>query len=289
MRTVFFFLLTTFLLPVPVQAWALTLVDDSDIELRLDRPVVRVISLSPHLTELMYAVGAADRLVATVRGSDFPAEAAEVAQIGDAAGLDFERIVHLRPDVVLAWGSGNRPVDIARLRSLGLRVVVMEPQRLEDISRHLRLLGDLTGRVGQAQAVAQEFEQRVDALRARYAGRSPVRVMFEIWHRPLFTVNANHIISKVLALCAAQNIFADLPRLAGEVSVEQVLLLDPDVIVVGSEAEDAGIRNWTEYSYLKAVRGGNVFTVSADLITRQTPRIVDAAERMCAGVDKARH
>ena len=165
----------------------------------------------------------------------------------------------------------------------------MEPQRLKDISRHLRLLGNLTGRVGQAQAVAHEFEQRVDALRARYAGRSPVRVMFEIWHRPLFTVNANHIISKVLALCAAQNIFADLPRLAGEVSVEQVLLLDPDVIVVGSEAEDGGIRNWTQYSYLKAARGGNVFAVSADLITRQTPRIVDAAERMCAGVDKARH
>ncbi len=289
MRTVFFFLLTPFLLSVTAPAWALTLVDDSAIELRLDQPAARVISLSPHLTELLYAVGAGDRLVGTLRGSDFPAEAAEIAQIGDAAGLDFERIVHLRPDVVLAWGSGNRPVDLARLRSLGLRVMVMEPQRLKDISRHLRLLGDLTGRVGQAQAVAQEFEQRVDALTARYAGRSPVRVMFEIWHRPLFTVNANHVISKVLALCAAQNIFADLPRLAGEVSVEQVLLLDPDVIVVGSEAEDGGIQHWMEYSYLKAARGGNVFTVSADLITRQTPRIVDAAERICAGVDKARH
>ena len=289
MRTVFFFLLTSFLLPVTVPALALTLVDDSAIELRLDQPAARVISLSPHLTELMYAVGAGGRLVGTVRGSDFPAEAAEIAQIGDAAGLDFERIVNSRPDVVLAWGSGNRPVDLARLRRLGLRVLVMEPQRLEDISRHLRLLGDLTGRVGQAQAVAREFEQRVDALKARYVGRSPVRVMFEIWHRPLFTVNADHVISKVLALCAAQNIFADLPRLAGEVSVEQVLLLDPDVIVVGSEAEDAGIRNWTVYSYLKAARGGNVFSVSADLITRQTPRIIDAAERMCAGVDKARH
>ena len=288
MRAIFFFLLSAFLLPAS-PALALTLVDDSNIELRLNQPAARVISLSPHLAELMYAVGAGDRLVGTVRDSDFPAEAAEIAQIGDAAGLDFERIVHLRPDVVLAWGSGNRSVDVARLRSLGLRVLVMEPQRLKDISRHLRLLGDLTGRIKQAQAAAQAFEQRLDALSARYANRAPVRVMFEIWHRPLFTVNANHIISKVLALCAAQNIFANLPRLAGEISVEQVLLLDPDVIVVGSEAEDAGIRNWTQYSYLKAARGGNVFTVSADLITRQTPRIVDAAERICAGVDKARH
>ena len=269
-------------------ASALTVMDDVGIELRLDRPAQRVISLSPHLTELMYSIGAGDRLAGVARGSDFPAEAAALAEIGDAAGLDFERIVHLRPDLVLAWGSGNRSVDIARLRSLGLRVLVLEPQRLEDIPRHLRLLGDLTDLGEQAQAVAREFERRVEALRDRYAGRASVRVLFEIWHRPLFTVNGDHIISKVLGLCAGQNIFAGLPRLAGEVAMEQVLLLDPDAIVVGSEADDAGVKNWVEFSYLKAVRTGNVFTVSADLITRQTPRIVEAAERLCAGLDKAR-
>jgi iron complex transport system substrate-binding protein len=264
-------------------------VDDSGVELRLDAPAQRVISLSPHLTELMYSIGAGDRLVGAVRGSNFPLEAAGIPEIGDASGLDFERILRSRPDFVLAWGSGNRPVDIARLRALGLRVLVLEPQRLEDIPRHLRLLGDLTGLGRQAQTVARGLEGRVDALRGRYAGRAPVRVLFEIWHRPLFTVNGDHIISKVLGLCAAQNIFADLPRLAGEVSMEQVLVMDPDAIVVGSEADDAAVNNWMEFAYLKAVRTGNVFAVSADLITRQTPRIADAAERMCAGIDKVRH
>ena len=129
---------------------------------------------------------------------------------------------------------------------------------------------------------------RVTITRAA-SGRASVRVLFEIWHRPLFTVNGDHIISKVLGLCAGQNIFAGLPRLAGEVAMEQVLLLDPGAIVIGSEADDAGVKNWVEFSYLKAVRTGNVFTVSADLITRQTPRIVEAAERLCAGLDKARH
>ena len=288
MRTVLLFLLAAFLLPLPVPTSALTVVDDSGIELRFERPAQRVISLSPHLTELMFSIGAGDRVVGTVRGSDFPAEAAEIPEIGDSAGLDFERIMHSRPDVVLAWGSGNRSVDIVRLRALGLRVLVLEPQRLEDIARHLRLLGDVTGSGGQAQAVAREFDRRLDALRDRYAGRTQVRVLFEIWHRPLFTVNGDHIISKVLGLCAGQNIFSGLPRLAGEVSLEQVLVLDPDVIVVGSEAGDAGVNTWTEFSYLKAVRTGSVFAVSADLITRQTPRIVDAAERMCADLDKAR-
>lgn len=263
--------------------------DDVGVELRLDKPVQRVVSLSPHLTELMYSIGAGDRLAGVVRGSDFPAEATALPEIGDASGLDFERIVRARPDLVLAWGSGNRSVDIVRLRALGLRVLVLEPQRLEDIPRHLRLLGDLTGLRGQAQAVAQEFEIRIDALRNRYAGRASVRVLFEIWHRPLFTVNGDHIISKVLELCAGRNVFTDLAQLAGEVSVEQVLVLDPDAIVVGSEADDAGVKNWTEFSYLKAVRTGNVFTVSADMITRQTPRIADVAERMCADLDKARH
>ena len=294
MRTVLPFLLPVILLCVAAPVSALTgvdaptLMDDFGVELRLARPAQHVISLSPHLTELMYSIGAGDRLAGSVRGSDFPVEAAGIPEIGDASGLDFERILHLRPDIVLAWGSGNRSVDIERLRALGLRVLVLEPQRLEDIARHLRLLGDLTGLGAQAQAVALEFERRVDAVRDRYAGRVPVRVLFEIWHRPLFTVNGDHIISKVLGLCGAQNIFAALPRLAGEVSLEQVLLLDPDAIVVGSEADDAGEKNWLGFPYLKAVRTGNVFAVSADLITRQTARIVDAAERLCAGLDKAR-
>jgi iron complex transport system substrate-binding protein len=287
-RTVLHILLAAHLLSVAVPTSALTVVDDLGVELRLERPAQRVISLSPHLTELMYSIGAGDRLAGVVRGSDFPVEAAALPEIGDASGLDFERILHSRPDLVLAWGSGNRLVDIARLRALGLRVLVLEPLRIEDIPRHVRLLGELTGSGGQAQAVARDFERRVGAVRDRYAGRAPVRVLFEIWHRPLFTVNGDHFISKVLGLCAAQNIFSDLPRLAGEVSVEQALVLDPDAIVVGSEADDAGVNRWAEFSYLKAVRSANVFAISADLITRQTPRVVDAAERMCADLDKAR-
>ncbi len=262
--------------------------DDTGIELRLPGPAQRVISLSPHLTELMFSIGAGARLVGTVRGSDFPAAAVGIAQIGDAAGLDFERIVDARPQLVLAWGSGSRSVDIARLRELGLAVLVLEPRRLEDIARHLQLLGDLTGLQAQAGAVAQIFDRRIDALRKRYASREPVTVLFEIWHRPLFTVNGSHLISKLLQLCGGRNIFAGLPDLAGEVSLEQVLVMDPDAIVVGSEAGDARVDNWRQFSYLKSVRNGNLFAVSADQVTRQTPRIAEAAEHLCADLDEAR-
>src|SRR5258708_8449290 len=113
--------------------------DDSGIELWLDRPAQRVISLSPHLTELMYSIGAGDRLAGVVRGSDFPAEAAGLPEIGDASGLDFERILYARPDFGLAWGSGNRSVDIARLRALGLLALVLEPRHLAALTAPLRV------------------------------------------------------------------------------------------------------------------------------------------------------
>jgi iron complex transport system substrate-binding protein len=287
-RTCLSFTFAGLLIALGAPAFALTLTDDSGAELRLDRPAQRVISLSPHLTEMMYAVGAGELLVGVVRGSDFPVSASALREIGDAAGLDFERILALRADLVLAWGSGNRSIDIARLRSLGLNVLVLEPRQPEDISRHLELLGDATGMRTQAHSIATKFEVRLRSLRQRHAGRASVRVLFEIWHRPLFTVNGEHIISQVLGLCEAQNIFAHLPRLASEVSLEQVLLLDPDAIVVGSEAGDARVENWQEFAYLKAVRNGNVFPVSADLITRQTPRFIEAAEGLCDGLDKAR-
>ena len=283
-----FFLLLFTALFATSPASAVTVTDDAGAELNLERPAQRVISLSPHLTEMMYAIGAGTHLVGAVRGSDFPVEAASLPQVGDASGLDFERIVASRPDLLLAWGSGNRSIDIARLRSLGLKVLVLEPRRLEDIPRHLGLLGEITGQREQARVQSRKFESQVQGLRQRYAGRVRLRVLFVIWYQPLFTINGDHIISKVLELCAAENIFAGLPRLASEVALEQVLLLDPDAIVMGSEAASVGAANWAAFPHLKAVRNGNVFRISADLITRQTPRIVQAAELLCADLDQAR-
>ncbi len=262
--------------------------DDAGHRLESVRPVERVISLSPHLTELLYAIGAQDLIAGTVRGSDYPGAAAGLPQIGDAAGLDFERILHSRPDVVLAWSSGNRSADLARLRDLGLPVLELEPRHVEDIPRHLRLLGALLNRQARANDVARAFEKRMEDLRLRHAGGKPVSVLFEIWHQPLFTVNGDHIISRVMQMCGGRNVFATLPRLASEISVEQVLAADPDAIVIGSEAAGAGVENWAPFPWLRAVKKGNVFAVSADLITRQTPRMAEAAERMCAVLEKAR-
>lgn len=281
--------LTLFLLFVSCAAMgAINLVDDRGDSLRMDRPARRIVSLAPHLTELAFAAGAGDRLVGVVRDSDFPPQARTIPQIGDAAGADFERIIALQPDLVLAWGSGNRISVVERLRQLGFPVLVLEPRRLEDIPRHLRMLGALAGTNAQAETSARAFSDRSKKLRATYQRGSPVDVMFELWHRPIMTINDDHMIGDVLRMCGARNVFADLPQLATEVSLEQVLVRDPDAIVVGSEAAGAGMADWKDYPYLKAVKRRRVYTVSADLITRQTPRILDAAEQICADLESLR-
>ena len=277
------------LLLVPLFAkGAVDVTDDRGVALRLDQPAHRIIALAPHLAELVHAAGAGPRLVGVVRDSDYPEQVRSVAQVGDAAGADFERIVSLQPDVILAWGSGNRLSIVERLEGLGIPVLVLEPRALDDIPRHLRLLGTLTGTGPQAGAAATAFERRVEELRSRHRTDRIVDVMFEMWHRPIMTVNGEHIISDVLRLCGARNVFADLPRLAGEISLEQVLARDPEAIVVGSEAPGAGIADWQAYPYLRAVRNRRVFNVPPDLITRQTPRILDAAQGICADLDQVR-
>ncbi len=267
---------------------AIEVVDDRGETLSLEHPARRVISLAPHLTELMFAAGAGDHLVGVVRDSDYPPQARTIAQIGDAASADFERVIALQPDLVLAWGSGNRVSIVERLRQLGFPVLVLEPRTLADIPRHIGMLGMLAGTDAAAQDAVRSFSARAAKLRARYQHSRPVNVMFEMWHRPIMTVNGDHMISDVLRMCGARNVFADLTQLAAEISLEQVLMRDPEAIVVGSEAAGAGIADWKDYPYLKAVGQGRVYNVSADLITRQTPRILDAAEQICVDLDGVR-
>lgn len=277
-----------FLLVASLPAGAIEATDDEGGHVRLDLPARRIVSLAPHLTELAFAAGAGSRLVGVVRDSDFPPQARSIVQVGDAAGVDFERILALQPDLVLAWGSGNRASIVEKLRQLGLQVLVLEPRALGDIPRHLALIGTLAGTERQAGRVAAEFQERVAGMRARHGRGRPVDVMFEMWHHPIMTVNGEHIISDVLRLCGARNVFDDLPQFAGEVSLEQVLVRDPEAIVVGSEAPGAGIADWQHYPYLRAVRNGRVFNVAPDLINRQTPRILDAAQAICADIDRVR-
>ncbi len=264
------------------------LTDDRGREIALAEPATRIVSLAPHLTELLFAAGAGDKIVGVSRHSDFPEAVKKIPRVGDAFQIDLERLVALEPDLIVAWRSGNSPAQISRLESLGFQVFVSEPSKLGDIPRLLESFGALAGTAQVAMRKAREFLGEVSRLRGRYAGREPVAVFYQIWERPLMTINGEHIISDVILLCGGKNVFADLRLLSAQVSMESVLARNPQVVIDGSSLRKSDFSEWRRFSGLKAVARENLYHVSPDLLHRSSPRILEGAKRVCEVLDQAR-
>jgi iron complex transport system substrate-binding protein len=266
------------------------LVDDSGATVILPAPARRIVSLAPNITELMYAAGGGSRLIGSVEYSDYPAAAQRLPRVGSYARLDMETIVALKPDLVIAWQSGNPAGQIEQLRRLGLRVFLAEPKRIGDVARSLEQFGQLAGSEAIGLAAAAGFRARLARLAASYSGRPTVRVFYQIWDQPPITVNGQQMISDVLRLCGGENIFASLPTLAPTVSVEAVLAADPEAIVAsGADASrPAWLDAWKRWPRLTAAARDNLFYVDPDLMQRQTPRVLDGAEEVCAHLESAR-
>jgi iron complex transport system substrate-binding protein len=235
----------------------------------------------------MFAVGAGARLVGVDSASDYPNEARGLPRIGDAAGIDLERVIWLRPDLVLHWSSGNKPADLERLRKLSIPVFSSEPRMLDDVPRSLRVLGALVDSQATAEAQARAFERRLAEIRVRYAQGRTLSVFVAIWYQPLMTVNGAHLVSDVLRTCNARNVFADLQALAGPVSLERLLAANPHAIVnaTGSDEDIAGSQRLRA---LHALQAGRILRIDPDELTRATPRILDATEQVCAWLERLR-
>ncbi len=264
--------------------------DDSGQEVRLIAPARRIVTLAPHATELLYAAGAGDRLVGTVEYSDYPPAAKKVPRIGSYERFDLEAISALKPDLIIAWESGNPAAQVAKLRALGLTVYSTQPNRLEDVAGQLERYGRLAGSAAAADAAAAQFRQRLERLRRTYAGKPPVRVFYQIWINPLMTVGGPQIISDAIRLCGGENVFGQLPQMAPTVSVEAVLAADPEAIVATGmgDARPDWLNDWNKWPRMTAVKRGNLFHINPDLMQRHTPRILDGAEQLCADFEVAR-
>lgn len=270
-------------------AAGVALADDRGGTIALAAPAQRIVTLAPHLAEIVFAAGAGERLVGVARFSDYPQAAQRLPQVGDGSRVDLERIVTLKPDLILAWKSGNQAGDIARLEQLGFAVFVTEPDRLADIPRLLRAVGTLAGTVPAAAQAIDKFNNEINQLRNLYGRRSPLRVFYEIWHRPLLTVNGRHMISDVISLCGGRNVFANAPVQTPTVSVEAVLAARPEAILGGgSAAQEKEFAAQWRASPVEALRRVPVFYVNPDTIQRQTPRIVEGARAICEHLEKVR-
>lgn len=264
--------------------------DDTGQEVRLKAPAKRIIALAPHIAESLYAAGAGDRLVGTVDYSDYPPEAKKLPRVGGYSRVDLEAVAALKPDLVLAWESGNNMPQVDKLKGLGLTVYVSQPNKMENVADQLLRLGQLAGTETVANATAERFRKRLESLRAANAGKPKVRVFYQIWKTPLMTVGGPQIISDAISLCGGINVFGHLGKMAPTVSVEAVLEADPEAIVATGmgDAKPEWLHDWDKWTRMTAVKRDNLFHINPDIMQRHTPRILDGTEKLCAHLDVAR-
>jgi len=268
---------------------AVEVVDDAGATVKLAAPASRIVSLAPHATELLYAAGAGDRVVGVLATSDWPPEALAKPKVGDSRALDLERILLLNPDLIVTWPFAA-PAQVGALTARGIPVFIANPATIDGIARDMERLGALAGTLPVATSRAAEFRAKLGKLSSAYAGKKTVRVFYEIWDVPLYTVGGHHLISQALAVCGGENVFAALSLPAPGVSVEAVLAAKPQAIIAGADraVRPAWLDAWKHWPTLPAVVSGNLFTVDANLLHRSGPRFIDGMETLCTAVAKAR-
>lgn len=263
-------------------------VDDSGQTISLDQPAQRILALSPHSVELVFAAGAGTKLVGRVRGSNYPPQALGLPEVGDAARIDQEAVLALAPDLVIGWHSGNGERDLSWIAERGIPLYRSDPPTLEAIAKNIEDLGRLAATWEIAGQRASTFRARLDRLRLSYRRDPPLRVFYQLWPEPLMSADRRHLIGQVLELCGGRSLFASLPGRVAVVDEEAVIVAAPEVMVIASESlsraaagEDFSPRPaWFD---LPAVRQRRFLRIDTDLMHRPGPRLLEAAEGLCQG------
>jgi iron complex transport system substrate-binding protein len=267
---------------------AVSVVDDSKRTVTLAEPARRIVSLAPHATELIYAAGAGPYLVGVSEYSNYPPEAKRLPSVGGVSALDLERVITLKPDLVVVWGSGNSATQIAKLHSLRIPVFESEPRDFATIAGSIERLAQLAGTDPVGHAAAENFRARLEKIRTTYQQRPVVRVFYQIWRTPLMTLNGAHMVSAAIRLCGGENIFGTLPQLAPAISTEAVLKANPETIIASSGGKEDPFAGWRRFPAMTAVARGNLFSVDGELMNRASPRVLDGTEALCKHLETAR-
>lgn len=282
-------LCATCLLAGPAQA-AISVQDDYGNPVTMQKPAQRVIAMAPHVTELLFAAGGGDHIVGVVSYSDYPEAAKRIAQIGDNRQVDLERVIAMKPDLLVIWRDGSSERQLEHLSKLGIPIFYSEPHKLDDIADSLLRLGQLLGTEKIAQPAAADLRQKLASLTTQYANRPPVRLFYQVWDKPLYTLNGQHIVSDAIRLCGGANIFAKLKITAPVVSIEAVLQEDPEAIFSTAEKNPpgGGVYMWQPYTTMTAVKRGNLMTLDGNLLNRAGPRMIAGTAKLCEKLELVR-
>lgn len=265
---------------------ACEVIDDKGHKIKLQQPAKRIISLAPDLTENLFALGAGNRIVGVMRGSDYPPAAKKIPIVANYDSVDSESLLALHPDLIVAWADVR---FIPQLKKLNIPVYLSHPEHVNDVPNTLRRLACLTDTQKTAEVVAAEYEQRYQKIQKKYADKKTLTVFYQIWSNPLITITKKSWISEVISLCGGKNIFAELKGIAPEVDTEAVLQANPDVII-GTEGSANWKQHWLAWKkQLSAVKNQDLFSVNPDIIERATPRLLEGTEELCIAMDGVRH
>ncbi|WP_271410499.1 cobalamin-binding protein [Pseudomonas sp. Q1-7] len=246
---------------------------------------LRVVSLAPSLTEIMLDLGAGDLLVGVLDGGERPADLTGLPSVGRYGQLQAESLLALKPDLVLLWPDSVGATGREQLARLSIPQLVVEPRDLAQLAQSFAAIGERVGRAEQGRQLAARFEAGLAALRQRHGREVPLKVFYQVWDKPLYTLGGRQIVSDALTLCGAQNVFADLTLPAPQVGIEAVLQRDPAVILV-SEPSQAGA--WKAWPQVAAVRNGQVWAVPDRGLERPSFQMLQATEKLCRLLDTAR-
>jgi iron complex transport system substrate-binding protein len=278
------------LLVSPLASAVIEVVDDNGDSIKLANVAQRIISLSPNTTEILFHIGAGEKIVGADEYSNYPPAANKIVRVNNHAAANYELILSLKPDLVIAWQSGNGEKIISRIRELNIPVFVVETASLEDIPNLYRRLGQLSGYASQANTQAEKFSQRLNQLRKSFSSRQAIHVFYQIWNEPLMTLNGDHMVTDMIELCGGINVFADAAALVPYVNIESVVAANPQIIISGgknkSDLLDSGF--WRKWSGISAVKNKHLYAIPSDLLQRHSDRILEGTQLMCEYIDLAR-
>ncbi len=262
---------------------ALTVTDDTGLAVTLPSVPTRIASLAPGATEMLFAAGAGAHVIATVEYSDQPPAARQLPRIGDVVAIDMEKLLSMRPEVVVVWPGGGNPAQIEEIGRMHIPVYRQQVNTLADLPKSLRRLGMLAGTTPAAEKAARDLESRLATLARTYGNGKHPSVLLQIWNHPVYTVGGTHLVSDALKLCGARNVFGELRDLAPAVEIEAVVARNPDIIVAAAPPGSGKewLDDWRRFATLRAVRTNNLIVFEDQALTRLGPSVIDATEHLC--------
>ena len=265
-------------------AFPLTITDDVGLTAVINKEPLRIVSLGPSNTEILFSLGLSERVCGVTSYCNFPEAAKKKEKVGDFITPNIEKILSLRPDLVLCAGGVQKDLAL-KLKSLNIAAVTLYPKNLEEILKGIKTIGLVCGKEKEAAEYAGSLKARLNAVKERVKGKAKPKVYLEIWNAPLTSAGKGSFVDELISVSGGENIFAGTDQTFPNVSSEEVVMRNPEVIITAymdkagkMKSEIAGRQGWGS---IAAVRSAKIYDeIDSDILLRAGPRLVDGIEAL---------